>query len=121
MATHSKEDLRTALDTLRDKNELAEVRGEVHWNRELGTLTREALRRKAPALLFTNITGYTQPDTRCARLATSMLASHRRIALLTGFGEPLDHCKLISRVRRKNQERVKPELVEHGEVQDTVV
>jgi UbiD family decarboxylase len=121
MAHHTKEDLRSALDLLRDKNELAEVRGEVHWDRELGTLTREALRRKGPALLFTNIAGYNKPDTRCGRLATSMLASHRRIALLTGFDELPEHDKLISHVLRKNQERVKPVLVDDGEVQSTVV
>lgn len=121
MADHTTEDLRSALDKLRAAGELAEVRGEVHWDRELGTVTREVLRRKGPALLFSNITGYSQPDARCGRLATSMLASYRRMALLIGFDEQPEHRQLIDHVLRKNSERVEPVLLGDGEVQHTVV
>src|SRR5690348_3802170 len=68
-------DLRSTLGLLRDHGELSEVPGEVHWDRELGAVTREMLLRKGPALLFRNITGYNGPDARCGQVATSLLAS----------------------------------------------
>ncbi|WP_431911817.1 UbiD family decarboxylase [Micromonospora carbonacea] len=114
-------DLRTALDTLRAAGELAEVTGEVDWNRELGTVTREVLRRKGPALLFTNIRDYHGPDARCGQVATSILASHRRIALLLGLPEDIDNRALVDYVTRTNRERVTPKLVDDGPVHENVL
>jgi UbiD family decarboxylase len=121
MTDHTTEDLRTALDRLRAHDELAEVTGEVHWDRELGTLTREALRRKAPALRFTNITGYNTPDSRCGTLVTSLLASQRRLSLLLGFDNEPDYNDLVGHVRAKNAERVPPVLLDDGPVHEVVV
>ncbi|MGH3627379.1 MAG: UbiD family decarboxylase, partial [Sciscionella sp.] len=121
MTEHTTQDLRTALALLRSKDELAEVRGEVHWDRELGTLTREVLRRKGPALLFSNITGYNESGARCSRLTTSLFASHRRIALLTGFDEMPAHRDLLHHVLRTNQQRIEPVLVADGPVHETIV
>ncbi|MBO0876739.1 MAG: UbiD family decarboxylase [Pseudonocardia sp.] len=121
MADHTTEDLRTALDRLRAHDELAEVSGEVHWDRELGALTREVLRRKGPALHFTNIAGYNTAGARCRELVTSMLASQRRLGLLFGFdGEP-DYGDLIEHVLTKNAERIPPVLLDDGPVQEVVV
>lgn len=58
-------DLRSALADLEAHGELATVSREVHWNRELGTVSRVALERDAPALLFDNIAGYNTPGSRC--------------------------------------------------------
>lgn len=121
MTEPTTEDLRTAIDRLRSHGELADVTGEVHWDRELGTLTREALRRKGPALLFRNITDYNKPDARCGQLVTNLLASNRRLSLLLGYDEPPGHDEIVGHVLRKNAERVPPVLVDDGPVHDVVV
>jgi 4-hydroxy-3-polyprenylbenzoate decarboxylase len=114
-------DLRSALETLRAAGELAEVTGEVNWDRELGTITREVLRRKGPALLFRNIRDYNGPDARCGQVVTSLLASHRRIALLLGLPEEIDNRSLVDYVTRTNRERIAPVLVDKGPVQEHVL
>ena len=109
-------DLRATLDMLRRQDELAEVTGEVHWDRELGAVTREMLSRKGPALLYRNITGYNSPDARCSQLVTSLLASRRRLELCLGFEEPLSNQKLVQHVMTSLEERVAPVLVDDGPV-----
>lgn len=111
-------DLRATLDMLRAHGELADVTGEVHWDRELGALTREMLYRKGPALLYRNITGYNGPDARCSQLATSLMASRRRLGLCLGFEEELSNAQLVKRVIRKLDERVSPVLVDDGPVHE---
>jgi UbiD family decarboxylase len=114
-------DLRQVLDLLRAKGELAQVTGEVHWDRELGAVTREVLRRKGPALLFDNITGYNGPHARGRQVATSLLASHRRISLILGFEDAVDNGTLVAHVRRKNTELLAPTLVDDGPVHENVI
>ena len=113
-------DLRSALDVLRAKGELAEVTGTVDWNRELGTVTREVLRRKGPALLFTDIKDYNTPQARCRQVVTSLLASHRRIALLLGYDDAVDNTTLTEHVRQTNTRRLAPRPVGDGPVQANV-
>lgn len=114
-------DLRSALKLLEEHGELARVTGEVDWDRELGTVTREVLRRHGPALLFENIRGYNGDGSLCRSLATSMLASHRRIALLLGFQDATPNEQLAHHVLAKNAERIAPKLVESGPVQENVL
>lgn len=114
-------DLRDTLARFKKFGELAEVPGEVHWDRELGAVTREMLGRKGPALLYNNITGYNTADARCSRLATSLLASRRRLSLCLGFDEELSNRDLIQHVITKMSERVAPVMVPDGPVQENVV
>lgn len=111
-------DLRATLAMLRDHGELAEVTGEVNWDRELGAVTREMLYRKGPALLYTNITGYNGPEARCRQLATSLMASRRRLALCLGFEEELSNERLVRHVIAKLDERISPVLLDDGPVHD---
>lgn len=121
MVEHTAEDLRTAIDRLSLHDELAEVKGEVHWDRELGAVTREVLRRNGPALLFENITGYNGPGSRCGKLVTSLLASTKRLALLLGYDAPPGHDELVRHVLEKNAERIPPVVVDDGPVHEQVV
>lgn len=121
MSDHDAPDLRSALRRLKAKGELAEVQGEVHWDREIGTLTREVLRRKGPALLFCNIADYNAPGRRCGKLATSLLASHRRISLLLGFDEERPNDELVRYVMQKNTELVKPVMVDDGPIHEQIL
>jgi len=114
-------DLRATLEMLRKHDELAEVTGEVHWDRELGAVTREMLYRKGPALLYRNITGYNGPDARCSQLATSLLASPRRLGLCLGLEDEPANEQLVKYVIRTLGERVAPVLVDDGPVHEVEV
>lgn len=112
--------LREALALLESRGELARVTGLVDWNRELGTVAREVLKRKGPALLFTHIAGYEAPDAVSSQVTTGLLASFRRLALLLGFDDQVPNATLIQYVRQKNQERLAPIIVDGGPVHDHV-
>ena len=114
-------DLRDTLKMFRAKGELAEVSGEVHWDRELGTITREMLSRKGPALLFNNIADYNTDDSRCTQLATSLLASRRRLSLCLGFDDEVSSGKLVKHVINKMAERVAPIMVDAAPVHENVL
>ena len=114
-------DLRSALKLLDSRGELTEVRGEVNWDVELGALTREVYRRKGPALLYTNITGYNQRGARCGKLATGLLASMRRISLLLGYEDLQPNRKLIDHVVERNRTLVPPVVVDDGAVHENVL
>lgn len=114
-------DLRSALADLRSHGELTTVSREVHWNRELGTVSRVALQRKAPALLYDNITDYPRPSARCGKVTTNLLASHRRIAILLGLDPDTPYPRLVEHVREFNAKRLRPVVVENGPVKDHIV
>lgn len=114
-------DLRSALTDLRSHGELATVAREVHWNRELGTVARIAMQRDAPSLLFENITDYNAPSVRCSKVSTSLLASHRRIAILLGLDPATSYQQLVQHVREYNPKRIEPVAVPTGPVKDNVV
>src|SRR5205823_4075246 len=76
-------DLRGWIARLEKEGELRRITAQVDWDRELGAITRRVLETKGPALLFENITGYTQG--RCTKLFTSGLGSRARLARALGF------------------------------------
>jgi len=121
MSSASDRDLRAVLEQLAAHGELSTVAGEVHWDRELGAVTREMMRRDGPALLFSNITGYQGPDARCTRLATSLLGSRRRLSLCLGFDEEVSNEQLVSHVQAKLNERLPPVMVDDGPVHENVL
>lgn len=113
--------LRQALAVLREHGELAEVDAEVHWDRELGAVSRETLRRRGPALLFSNITGYRAPEARGSKVTTGLLASHRRIALLLGLDPESTTRETVDHVMARNAQRLPPVEVPDGPVHENVV
>ena len=114
-------DLRSALDCLDRKGELARVEGEVDWNLELGTLTREVYRRKGPALIFRNIKAYSGEGARCRELVTGVYASMRRVALMLGFDDAQSNRAMIEHVLERNRTLIKPMLVKDGPVKQHVL
>ena len=58
-------DMRQWIGLLEKENELARVRAEVDWDREIGAIARRVLEKKGPAILFERIKGYR--DGRCTR------------------------------------------------------
>jgi UbiD family decarboxylase len=114
-------DLRATLAMLEQHGELARVTGEVDWDRELGAVTREALYRKGPALLYENITGYNGPGALCRQLATSLMASRRRLALCLGLDENATNEFVVKHVLSRLDERVAPVMVNSGPVQEHTI
>lgn len=119
--TPTSADLRSALADLETHRELARVSREVHWDRELGTVSRVALERSAPSLLFQNLTDYNSPTSRCGKVATSLLASHRRIAILLGLDPDTSYGELVEYVREHNAKQIDPVTVSTGPVKQNVV
>jgi len=109
-------DLRGAIDCLERKGELSRVGGEVDWDLELGTLTREVYRRKGPALSFTNIKDYNGEGARCRELVTGVFASMRRVALMLGFDDLQPNRAMIEHVLERNRTLIKPIVVKDGPV-----
>ncbi|WP_158736496.1 UbiD family decarboxylase [Alteribacillus sp. YIM 98480] len=115
------QDLRSVLELMEEKGELSRVTGEVDWNLELGTLSREVYRRKGPSLLFENIKDYNTPNARCSKLATGLFATNRRISLMLGFEDEVSNRELIDYVIKKNPQTIKPRMVEDGVVHQNVL
>ncbi|MGH7907289.1 MAG: UbiD family decarboxylase [Candidatus Binataceae bacterium] len=114
-------DLKGALDYLDSKNELTRVQGEVDWNLELGTVTREVYRRKGPAILFENIKDYNGEGARCHQLTTGIFASMRRVALMLGFDDAQPNRVLIEHLLERNRTLIKPVMVKDGPVHERVL
>jgi len=76
-------DVRSWLELLESEGELRRITAPVHWDVELGTITRHVLSASGPALLFENIRDHER--TYCRKLFTGSLGSYRRIALALGL------------------------------------
>jgi 4-hydroxy-3-polyprenylbenzoate decarboxylase len=112
-------DQRQWLMLLEKEGELKRISAEVDWNREIGALTRKVLERRGPALLFENITGYSQG--RCTRLFTNGLGSRARLALALGFAKDVSNPEMVQYVMQKNREMIKPRLVQTGPVKEHII
>lgn len=112
-------DLREWLAVLDKENELKRIKAEVHWNKEIGAVTRTVFDRKGPALLFENITDYqTKP---CRRLCVGGLATTDRLCLAMGLPRSTRVQELITHTRRMLKERVKPFETKDGPVKSHIL
>src|SRR5258705_11648884 len=89
-------DMRQWIALLEKDNELRRVRAEVDWDREIGAVSRRALERKGPALLFETIKGYR--GGRCSKVLTNALGDRRRLALALGFPKDVGNAELVQYV-----------------------
>ncbi|MCZ7564052.1 MAG: UbiD family decarboxylase [Burkholderiales bacterium] len=113
-------DLRGWIDALRAAGELHEIDAEVHWDRELGTITRKVFGRgDGPALLFNNITDH--QDTVCRRLFTGGLSSYRRLAMMLGLPKDTPVGELVKKTRAVFAERLPPKVVATGPVKENII
>lgn len=113
-------DLRGWIDALKEEDELHEIDAEVHWDRELGAITRKAFGMgEGPALLFNNITDH--QDTLSTRFFTGGLSSYRRMALMLGMPKDTPVKELVSTMRQKLSERIEPVVVDTGPVKENIV
>src|SRR5438093_1503626 len=116
MMTRGFMDLRGWLALLEKENELRRIRAEVDWDREIGAVSRRALEKKGPALLFETIKGYR--GGRCTKVLTNALGDRRRLALALGFPKDVGNAELVQYVMKKNRETIPPRVVTTGPVKE---
>ena len=87
-------DLREWIDDLEERNDLKRITAEVHWDEEIGAITREISSQFGPALLFENIKEHRQ--TLCRRLFTNGTGTRERVCRLLGVSEKTSYRELVS-------------------------
>ncbi len=90
-------DVRSWIELLESEGELRRIAAPVHWDVELGTITRHVLSASGPALLFENIRDHER--TYCRRLFTGSLGTYRRIALALGLPKDTPEREILLRAR----------------------
>ncbi len=105
-------DLRGWLQALESEGEIRRITAPVHWDVELGTITRHVLSAAGPALLFENIRDHER--TYCRKLFTSSLGSYGRIALALGLPKATPERDIILRARELYKAKADPVAVERG-------
>jgi len=112
-------DLRSWLDLLAAEGELMRIGAEVDWNLEIAEITRRALVKRAPALLFENVKGY--GDGWCRRLFVNGLGSRARLNLMFGLPKSASYAELVALTRRRLREPIAPVMVDTGPVKEHVI
>jgi UbiD family decarboxylase len=112
-------DMRQWMAQLEQHGELRRIAAEVDWDREIGAVTRRALEKKGPALLFENIKGYT--NGRCTKLFASGLGARSRLALALDMPHDAPNRDLVQLVMKKNRETLPPVIVGSGPVKDVIL
>lgn len=116
------EDLRGWVAALDKAGELDQVKGEVDWKYELGTLTRLALGPgTGKALMFNNIKDYNKPDSRCGRMFVSGLASYSRVAMMMGLPRDTHPRELVKLGRSVLEGRIAPRTVKEAPCKEVIV
>jgi 2,5-furandicarboxylate decarboxylase 1 len=105
------QDLRSFLQLLEDRGELARIASPVALNQEIGAVCLRNLRTSGPGLLFERVGDHD------IRLAVDLLASRRRYALALGV-EP---DQLAAEWNRRTKDLLPPVLVENGMCQQNVL
>jgi 4-hydroxy-3-polyprenylbenzoate decarboxylase len=115
-------DLREYLACLEREGELTRVQAEVDWNLELGAISRRAMDRRAPALLFENIKGYPRGYSVLANiLARSQQFDYSRFALSMDVPKDIGALELIEAFVQRMDRRIPPELVATGPCKENIV
>ncbi len=115
-------DLRGWIDALRAAGELHEIKSEVDWNLELGTVMRLAQGPgTGPALLFDNIKDYNLPTSRCRQIFGCGLSSYRRVAMMMGLPPDTHPRELVKISRTILQGTIPPRIVKDGPVKENIL
>ncbi len=113
-------DLRGWIDALREAGELHEIDAEVNWDRELGAITRKAFGRgDGPALLYNNITDYS--DTISRQIFTGGLSNYSRVAMMLGLDKDTPIRDLVLATRDLFAKRLAPVVVDSGPVKENIL
>ncbi|MFZ2948005.1 MAG: UbiD family decarboxylase [Desulfuromonadaceae bacterium] len=112
-------DFREWVELLQSEGELAEVKVEVDWNKEIAAISRNVTSKEGPALLFSNIKGYKDGDFR--RVFTGGLGARRRVALALGLSKDSTYKVIIRTLKDRLRQPIKPAVVATGPVKENIV
>lgn len=105
------QDLREFLQRLREKGELATVSAEVDPKYEIGAISRKAIDKRGPALLFKNVKGCSVP------LVTDYLGNRKRFALALETSVE----KIQEEWIRRTRQPLDPVIVENGPCKQNIL
>lgn len=112
-------DFREWVELLRSAGELAEIKAEVDWNREMAAISRNVTSKEGPALLFSNIKGY--KDSVFNKVFSGGLAARRRVALALGLTKDSTYKEIIKVIKERLRKPIKPVIVATGPVKENIV
>ncbi|MGB7947596.1 MAG: UbiD family decarboxylase, partial [Candidatus Binatia bacterium] len=112
-------DLRDWIGDLEERNDLKRIEAEVHWDEEIGAITREVSSQFGPALLFENIKDHS--ETVCRRLFTNGTGTRERVCRLVGVPEKTTYRELVAIFKERFHKPVQPVKVSSGPVKDNIL
>src|SRR2546428_7661205 len=101
-------DMQQWIALLEKEDELRRIRAEVDWDREIGAVSRRALEKKGPALLFETIKGYR--GGRFTKVLTNALGDRRPLALALGVPKDVGNAQRVQDGMKKNRATVQPRV-----------
>ena len=115
-------DMRGWIKALQAARELREIKAQVDWNIELGTITRLAQGPgTGPALLFSNIKDYNKANSLCRHVFAGGLSSYRRIAMMLGLSPDTHPRDLVKLARNILTGSIPPKIVGTGPVKENII
>ncbi len=109
-------DTRDFMETLRAGGDLHEIEKEVHWDLELGAVSRLACEKDGPALWFKRITDYPKEISAFA----NPMATWRRVALMFGLPPDSSLKQIYAEYERREGRLIPPLTVKTGVCKDVV-
>lgn len=103
-------DNREFIEALRSSGDLLEIEKEVHWDLELGAVSRLACEKDGPALWFKRITDYAGDKTAFA----NPMATWRRVAVAFGMAPDSPVKEIYAEYERREGRLIAPVTVAKG-------
>ena len=101
-------DTREFIAALRSTGDLIEIEQEVHWDLELGAISRLACEKDGPAIWFKRITDYPGDKTAFA----NPMATWRRVAVAFGMAPDSSVKDIYAEYERREGKLIPPVTVE---------
>ena len=109
-------DLRSFMETLQRTADMVIVDKEVHWDLELGAISRRVTEMDGPALLFQNITDYPGQS-----LFVNPISTWRRAAVTLGLPPHARIPEIYAEYIRRDSNSIPPVLVKDAVCRDVII
>ena len=101
-------DTREFIEALRSSGDLVEIKDEIHWDLELGAISRLACEKDGPAIWFKRITDYPKEMTVFA----NPMATWRRVAIALGMSPDSSVKEIYAEYEKREGKLIPPITVE---------
>jgi 4-hydroxy-3-polyprenylbenzoate decarboxylase len=109
-------DTRDFMNALRASGDLHEIENEVHWDLELGAISRLACEKDGPALWFKRITDYPQEMSAFV----NPMATWRRVAVAFGLSPDSSLKEIYAEYEKREGRVIPPVTVETGPCKEII-